>query len=97
MPLLFFTDGTLGEIGYSKAAEINDILDGYAKPKNEEQAEFISRIKYIKFDEVQRAYKPRRDIEHDPELRKLMDSTDLRGREKYLAIGRYIRSRQELA
>lgn len=54
MAKIIFSNGQSVELDYNKAAKIYQILIGNAEPEDEKQAEFVSRVKEVKFDNEKR-------------------------------------------
>ena len=95
MPTIVFSDGKRQEVNYSKGSRIKMILDGNREPEDEKQAKFIDTVVDVVFEPVQvsRPTEPQSHTSDGPDMfvRAMVKDQDLRGRDKFDAIGKYLK------
>lgn len=95
MPTLHLKSGQQQVCEYSKASELQNALDGNPCDRafTPEFLNIIQKIDHIEFEPLPKklVHIPTKDIVRDDKLHEIMDSTSLKGYEKFKAIGDYLK------
>lgn len=99
MARITLDDGTIHEVDYNVAAEVNEIRLGVRKPKNPRQAAYAKRVTRVDFDtpvptttpQGHGAYDPNK---HDEDMAKVLLDPKLKGAAKMRAVLQRIKERR---
>jgi hypothetical protein len=95
--VLVFTDGKKTRVGYGKAAEIFQILEGNKRPKNKAQREFVEKIANVIFDQVPLLNDPtpikRKVTGPDEKMGDILSDPYLSGRDRARAVADRLKER----
>ncbi len=94
MPTIKFKDGTKKKVGYDAASRAYAVLIGKKQPENEQQAEFVKKIKHVAFDDAPKPIHERSNTDKSKrakEVKEIMDNPYLKGRDKAREVSKLLK------